>query len=183
MTETVIELDDGLDLLTDEHLILLSQACTKLRSINTKKGELRKDYVQKFYEFHDIFIKVFEIVETNVNEYLLEHSDQKRGDVLKSVIKTIRDRQEALGIEKYLFNQVKFGFLKNIVTWLRDSDLLEKISTYRPRTKKGKDIDKIDNLNHFFESDHISAEISIPKSIDEPLKILIYFKQTKTTNK
>ena len=128
------------DLITDNELLQLAKSCEKIRSINTKKGENRRDYVTIFENYHELYIK---LVTTRENLYLLQADvDQKKSAFSTTFIKELRERQEKLGLTKYLVNNVKFAFIVNIVHWLQNPELLDKKREYKPRTKNKEKIGK-----------------------------------------
>ena len=63
----------------------------------------------------------------------------KRPEFSRKFVALLRKRQEELGVEKYLINDVKFAFMVNIVHWIEDPRLLEIKREYKPRNKKGRE--------------------------------------------
>lgn len=127
--------------ITDNDLLILAESCKKIRSISTKKGENRRDYIKLFEDYHALYTKLVEL-----RKYL--YSEQKDPELKKTTfsttfVKELRTRQEKLGITKYLLNDVKFAFIVNIIHWLQNPELLDKKREYKPRTggknKVGKD--------------------------------------------
>lgn len=120
----------------DNELVTLAQSCEKIRSINTKKEENRKEYVNFYCQYHDLFKKFVYLREETFND--LDDGEIEKPAFNSQFVKLLRLRQEELGITKYLINDVKFAFILNIVHWLDNPELLDKKTEYKPRNKTTK---------------------------------------------
>ena len=119
--------------ISDEEIKLLADSCQKIRSIKTKQSESRSDYVNLFGDFHDLYTHILTCRDEEFTA--LKDKTIKRPDFTKGFVKELRQRQEGLGVEKYLINDVKFGFISNIVHWVQNPELQAIKREYKPRNK------------------------------------------------
>ena len=119
---------------TDKDIKLIADSCYKIRSLNNKKNETRREFVTTFEKHHDTYRKVI----NTYNELGLETSNNgdSKKDALAYYVDLIRKRQENLGINSYLLNEVKFGFMKSIVKWIDTPGDLDKVSSSAKEDKK-----------------------------------------------
>ena len=122
---------------TKTEIKLIAKSCEKIRAVNTRKSESRREYVKQYENYYDIYHKLVENVE-KITEDLKEKLEESKVSIRESVILEIRKKQEEYGITSYLLNPVKYSFIRTIVNWLKNPAELKKKSTYRPRTKSKK---------------------------------------------
>ncbi len=125
-------IDETVKRFTDKDIRLIADSCYKLRSLNNKKGETRREFVGVSAKHHDTYRKVL----NTYNDLALSTSDNKKY-ILGYYVQLIRGRQEDLGIKDYLLNEVKFGFMKSIVKWIDTPGELDKVSSISSQGKKG----------------------------------------------
>lgn len=120
---------------TDKDIKLIAGSCYKLRSLDNKKGETRREFVGVFAKHHNTYRKVVK----TYNEIALSTSNNgdTKKDTLGYYVQLIREKQENLGITEYLLNEVKFGFMKSIVKWIDNPGELDKVSSISHQGKKG----------------------------------------------
>ena len=127
------------DKYTEKEIKAIAESCYKIRSLNNKKNETRKEFVSNFAKHYDTYkmvIKNFEdlALQTTAN------GDSKK-DSLTYYVQIIRKREEDLAIKDYLLNEVKYGFMKSIVKWSDNPGAVKKTlktttENEVPKTKK-----------------------------------------------
>jgi hypothetical protein len=112
---------------TDKQIKAIADASYKIRSINNKKSETRKEFVTVFEKHHDTYRWITKTFD-ELAAVALGNGDTKKY-VLAYYIQLIRKRQENMGINAYLINEVKYGFMKSIAKWIDTPGDLQKSGT------------------------------------------------------
>ncbi|MHA1407047.1 MAG: DUF6884 domain-containing protein [Candidatus Heimdallarchaeaceae archaeon] len=123
--------------LTNNDMKLIADSCNGLKTINTKKGESRKDFVAKYKKYYPIYRKLINIIEPTVTE-LKERNGETKTKLIGEFVQQIREKQEKLGLSTYLLNEVKYTIMKTVIKWIDNPKELEKKSVYVPRSKERK---------------------------------------------
>ena len=116
---------DEIKKFSDKDIKAIADSCNKLRSLDNKKNESRREFVKIFEEHHDTYrmvINTFKELTLNT----VNNGDSKK-TILAYYVQLIRNRQEEVGLSKNLLNEVKFGFMKSIVKWVDSPSELDKI--------------------------------------------------------
>lgn len=165
---------------TDKEIKSIADSCYKLRSLNNKINESRRDFVAAFKSHHE----TYRMVINTYNELTINTS--KNGDSKKNVlayyVQLIREREEKQGISQYLLNEAKYGFMKSIISWKDTPGALDKISPIKikelekekKKTKKSTNsktkMISLDFIDKKEMNDHWFLEISISNISKYPLQ-------------
>lgn len=119
---------------TEKDIERITESCNKLRPLNNKINETRREFVTTFKEHHNTYRKVV----NTYNEITLNtvQSGDTKKNILAYYIQLIRHQQEEQGFTKHLINEVKFGFMKSIVKWVDTPGELDKIAKTKQEDKK-----------------------------------------------
>ena len=114
------------DKYTEKEIKAIAESCYKIRSLNNKKNETRKEFVSNFEKHYN----TYKMIINNFEELALQttaNGDSKK-DSLTYYVQIIRKREEDLAIKDYLLNEVKYGFMKSIVKWSDNPSEVKKPS-------------------------------------------------------
>ena len=139
---------------SDDEVKKLWESCITLRTIDSRSGETRRDYVDLFKEYHNFFKEIKTKVEAIVKEAKSKYPDESLKNIRSAIVQELRSRQKELGYEKTLLNEVKYATIKSIVTMLENPEKLDEPVVYKPRKSakaEKKKIPRIAELNFDFE--------------------------------
>ena len=171
---------DTVNKFTDKDIKAIADSCYKIRSINNKKNESRRDFVATFKKYHD----TYRMVINTYNELVVLTS--KNGDSKKNVlayyVQLIREQEKEQGISQFLLNEAKYGFMKSIISWTDTPGALDKISSIneknleneKKKTKKSSESKSkmitLDFIDKEKKKDHWLLELSISNISKYPLQ-------------
>ncbi|MCY3414357.1 MAG: hypothetical protein INQ03_22110 [Candidatus Heimdallarchaeota archaeon] len=124
-----------------------------LNTVNTKKSETRKEWVEK-YDDRIKLAKKYHYMITELLEELNENNEDSMKVLKAHLISKIRAKQEKAGYDSALINSPRLSIVKTLVKWVENPELQNVKSEYTPRSKeqkKGKS--KINS--------HISLDVSL----------------------
>ena len=163
---------------TDKDIKLIADASFKIRSLNNKTSESRREFVSNFSKHHDTYRKVINTFEELANE-TTAYGDTKK-NCLAYYVQLIREREKDQGVDQYLLNEVKYGFMKSIVKWIDtpgDLDKTSKIAKKDSSTKSKKKSAKlkanklvIKIIETKVKSAHWELDLSLTNNSDIPLQ-------------
>lgn len=122
--------------LSDQDLTKLALSCKGLRTIISKKGETRGQWLSHHREHLGFFQQLVKIIDTSIDQ-LSESLDISRTLVKNEIIKNVRIKQVSLDISEFLINGPKWSMITTLVNWKQktedNSTLLDQTVVYKKR--------------------------------------------------
>lgn len=120
---------------TKKDIVMLTDLIQGLNTVNTKRGETRKDWVAK----HDEKIENAEYIYNKIYPFvddLNENQGDSKAKIKDYLVIKLREKQVNAGYDTALINGPRMAIIKTLVNWYKNPELQEIESVYIPRKEK-----------------------------------------------